>query len=137
MEAIKICGKTFTRNQNIYRDENGTCLIDKMRLQLKNWDKRNFSTDGQILVAKIFGLSQIVYLMQNMAFTQAEMKIIERDLFKFMWKGPEKVKRSLLQLDYKVKGTKAPNITWLDIVDEPVQTSGDTEIRDRYLQGIY
>ena len=75
--------------------------------------------------------------MQNMAFTQAEMKIIERDLFKFKWKGPEKVKRSLQQLDYKVKGTKAPNITWLDIVDEPVQTSGDTEIQDRYLHGIY
>lgn len=114
VDRIKICGKTYAMDPNIEHEENITKQITKLKGQLKMWEKRNLSTDGRILVAKTFGISQIIYQMQNTFLNKTTIKEIESLVYKYIWKGPDKIKRSIIQMDYKDGGLKGPNIEALD-----------------------
>jgi hypothetical protein len=52
--------------------------------------------------------------MQNTFFPDNDLKEIERLVYKFIWNGPDKIKRSILQKDYKDGGLKSPNVFELD-----------------------
>ena len=78
---------------------------------IKNWQKRNLSLYGKVIIAKTFLLSQISHIL-NSLFLQEEVLVeIDRIIFKFLWKKKvsnkkafEKVKRSILCKEVKEGG---------------------------------
>jgi hypothetical protein len=114
VDRVKICGKTFSLDSKIEEAENVTKQVSILKAQLANWSKRNLSTDGRILVAKTFGISQIIYQMQNTFFNNATIKHIESIVYRYIWKGPDKIKRCTIKKDYLEGGLKGPCIEALD-----------------------
>lgn len=110
IKSTKICGKTYSCDPETEHEHNVIKPIEKAENEIVRWNTRNLSTDGRILVAKTFGLSQVIYQMQNTFFSPNDLKRLERILYKFIWNGPDKIKRQVIQADYKNGGLKAPNI---------------------------
>ena len=77
VDRVKICGKIFTLDPKVHNDENIKKPIEKLKNQLSQWDKRNLTADGRILIAKTFGISQIIYQMQNTFIESNILKEIE------------------------------------------------------------
>jgi hypothetical protein len=113
VDQVKICGKTFTlssaRAERIIEEQ-----IQKVSKNIKMWEKRNLSTEGRILVSKTFGISQVVYNLQNTFFEPKHLKQIENIIYKFIWKGPDKIKREIIKKGFGSGGLKGPCIESLD-----------------------
>jgi hypothetical protein len=55
-----------------------------------------------------------LYTMQNTIYHPDKLKKIERLIFKFIWNGPDKIKRRIMIQDYLSGGLKAPDIFTID-----------------------
>lgn len=114
INKIKICGKVFSNDLNAEFQHNIRDKIDKLEKQLCMWKKRNLTTEGNIIVAKTFGLSQIIYMLQNTHYSDKILKEVEKKVYQFIWKGTDRIKRDILKRDYCEGGLKAPCIFSLD-----------------------
>jgi hypothetical protein len=121
-DSVKICGITFSNNQNISYENNIIKRIDKMERQLNIWRQRNLTLQGKVLLAKTFGLSQIIYQAQSTCIKKAEIKNIEKVIYKFIWNIKNtnsstsgKIRRSILELSKEEGGLNVPNIESLDL----------------------
>jgi len=68
LDAVKqltICGITFSLDKEVELKMNVESKVSKLSDALKGWSKRSLSIFGRNLVLKTFGLSQIIYTMQN------------------------------------------------------------------------
>jgi hypothetical protein len=94
--------------------QNVTIPIEKAKTEIDKWKARNLSTQGRIIIVKTFGLSQVIYQMQNTFFDKQSLKEIEKITYKFIWNGPDKIKRTVMREDYNKGGLKCPDIEALD-----------------------
>jgi len=109
LNSIKIGGIWFGYNQSEIRKKNITDRIDKAKKILQKWQFARFTLEGNIILAKTFGLSQFIHLMQSIHINLEDLKKIETVLFHFIWRGIDKIKRSTLQSDFENGGLKAPD----------------------------
>jgi len=116
LQKLVICGKTYSCDIEIENEDNIGKRIQKMDKAIEQWNKRNLSTEGRIMIVKTFGISQIIYMMQNTYFSKQHLKTLEKKIYKFIWKGPDKIKRETLQQEYEDGGLKAPDIATIDKV---------------------
>ncbi len=112
---ITICGKTYANEKKIETENNISSKIRKLEKQINAWNKRNLTIEGKIKIIKTFGISQTLYTMQNTVYEPEHLKEIEKIIFKFIWNGKDKIKRSVLCKDYSEGGLKAPNIYHIDL----------------------
>jgi len=82
-------------------------------------------------------------MMQNSYFSKQHLKTLERKIYKFIWKGPDKIKRETLQLEYEDGGLKAPNIAVIDkvlklkqVLRTAIGTHPVAELQDVKLENI-
>ena len=115
LKLIKIGGIWFRHDKSEIKIKNITNRIEKTKLILNKWKFANFSLEGNILIAKTFGLSQFIHLMQSIHISVEDLKKIESILYNFIWRGIDKIKRSTLKCDYEQGGLKAPNPLYLNI----------------------
>ncbi len=118
-DKVKICGKTF--------DYGGATNIDivdkinKLKGNLNSWKCRQLTIQGRILLAKTFGLSQIIYIMQNQVVPKVTCNEIEKILFDFIWfkkqgkKSIHLISKEKLKMDYIMGGLKAPDVELMSI----------------------
>jgi len=74
-ESIKICGIVFSNNAKTAYNENTLSKIVKLEKQIIWWLPRCLSLEGKILIAKTFGLSQIIYALQA---CEIKIQILEK-----------------------------------------------------------
>ena len=117
----KINGILFQRNLEEMITENVDNAIKKMDEQFKKWSRRSLSTLGKILIAKTFGVSQIIYLCQSAVITNEHLKRINSVLYKFIWnrhyraaKAPERIKRAIVNLPTSMGGLGMLDVADLD-----------------------
>ena len=103
-EEIKINGILFQRDRNLLLQRNVDAVVEKMDKQFKAWNRRSLSTVGKILIAKTFGISQAIFLMQSVSLNDNHIKMLNSVLYKFIWnrhylaaKAPERVKREIVE----------------------------------------
>ena len=120
-ESIKLNGLFFHRDANEMRRMNVKSAMDKMDTHFKKWSRRSLTTLGKILIVKCFGISQIIYLMQTIALTPNDYKMINAMLYKFIWnrhylaaKAPERIKREIVNKQVKYGGFGMLDISELD-----------------------
>jgi len=121
INKLKICGKTFSYDSATETKENIEDKIIKLEKQLQMWKQRNLSLEGKINIVKTFGLSQVIYSMQNTYFPQQYISKIEKIIYKFIWSkshtdvATERIKRTTLKNDYIKGGLKAPDVGAIDL----------------------
>ena len=120
-ESIKLNGLILHRDKDEMRTQNVKSATEKMDAHFKKWARRNLSTLGRILIAKSFGISQIIYLMQTIDLKANDYKMINAILYKFIWnrhymaaKAPERVKREIVNKPVKFGGYGMLDVIKLD-----------------------
>ena len=100
---VKINGILFQRDHATTLDRNVESAIERMNKHFRSWSRRSLSTLGKIVLAKTFGVSQIIYVLQSMRLNDVHFKKINAALYKFIWnrhylaaKAPERIKRDIV-----------------------------------------
>ena len=100
---VKINGLLLCRNLNDLRERNVASVAAKMERHFGSWMRRGLSLLGKVLIAKTFGLSQAIYLMQTIKLAENDFKKINAVIYKFLWnrhfhaaKAPERIKREIM-----------------------------------------
>ncbi len=71
--------------------------IASMENIMKSWSARNLSLRGKVVVIKSLLLSKFQYLVAALGIPDQDIiRKINRLLYKFLWKGSEKLKRSVM-----------------------------------------
>jgi hypothetical protein len=117
ISCIKICGITFSLDKELEFNNNVTSKIANLKNALSNWSRRNLSIFGRNLILKTFGLSQLIYSMQNTSFPTNSLDEINKICFQFLWNKKkdknrvyERVARKTLLEPKSKGGVNAPNI---------------------------
>jgi hypothetical protein len=117
---IKICGLHFNSDLEQEYAKNVISKIDKLNNQLKKWIHYHLTLEGKNLIVKTFGLSQLIYNMQSYNVKEAELKVIERSIFNFLWstsdnhKGIDRIKRSIMKNEYAEGGMMVTDVECLN-----------------------
>ena len=118
---IKINGIFFQKDRQEMLNSNVDAVITKMDRHFRQWSRRGLSTMGKILIAKTFGISQLIYLLQSVAITDVHLKKINQIVFKFIWnrhylaaKAPERIKRQIVCNSVRNGGFGMIDINQLD-----------------------
>ena len=119
--SAKINGVVLQRNTEQMVTDNVDAVCNKMDKNFRRWSRRGLSTLGKILIAKTFGISQIMYLMQCLALENVHIKVLNRLIYKFVWnrrylaaKAPERVKREITNTSIKNGGLGMLDVASLD-----------------------
>jgi hypothetical protein len=103
LDSIIICGIKFSNNKNDEYEYNVCRRINEMETQLKKWVCRNLTLNGRNIIAKTFGMSQLIYSFQCCEIKERELRLIERLYFKFLWSkswetiAPDRIKGPFLK----------------------------------------
>ena len=96
-EPVKVLGIFLGYNQDKIIEENFLSRIRKMKTRLNLWLSRDLTLYGKSLLAKTLGVSQLVYVASLLSVPNAVIKIIQTELFSFLWKNKkDKIKRAVI-----------------------------------------
>ena len=120
-EQIKVNGILLQRQKEARIQSNVDAVVRKMDSHFRHWSRRGLSLIGKILIAKTFGISQLVYLLQSMSLKDVHFKQINSLLYKFLWnrhylaaKAPDRIKRTILNMPISLGGLGMLDIVELD-----------------------
>ena len=120
-KEIKINGILLQQDFTRLKDRNVEAVIQKIDVQFSKWTRRSLSTLGKILIAKTFGISQIIFLLQSMVLEPRHFKKLNSYLYKFVWnrhyraaKAPERIKRAITNTSINEGGLGMLDIGCLD-----------------------
>ena len=86
--------------------------IKKMEKRLEIWSSRNLTIKGRAVLIKTFALATIMYLANVFELSQKLTTRIQKDIFKFIWKGrTELISRVTMYMHEKEGGLGIPNVT--------------------------
>jgi hypothetical protein len=120
ISTMKICGLYYCLNKEEEYKLNVLDKITKLSYKIKMWTPRHLTLEGKTLIVKTFGLSQIIYNMQAYKFEMAEIIMIERTIFKFLWStannpnGIDRIKRSIMKNEFPKGGMKVTDVECLN-----------------------
>jgi len=120
VRKIKICGLFYCTEEKEEYEKNVVEKHEKLRVKIRVWSHRNLTLEGKILIVKTFGLSQLIYNMQSYNFKKADLTMIERSIFGFLWstsehaKGIDRIKRSILKNDFPFGGLNVTDVECLN-----------------------
>jgi hypothetical protein len=103
LESIIICGIKLANDEQREYEYNVLRRITEMENQLKKWLCRDLTLNGRNIIAKTFGMSQLIYTFQCCEVKEKELKEIECLYFKFLWskkwdkRSPDRIKRAILK----------------------------------------
>ena len=127
--TIKILGVHFGHDKKLIETLNFG-KIPNLIAQITNlWKQRNLTLFGKIIVIKSLLLSKLTYLASLLSVPSHIIKEISQIVFKFLWKGPDKVKRSVITGQYKFGGLKMLNI---ENMVKSLKLSWISRIRDNF-----
>jgi hypothetical protein len=107
---MKITGVIFTYDEDVFINKNFSITVSNMDTMFNIWKQRNLSIIGKIQIIKTSGISQLLFIT-NM--TNIPINIIKQAnsiFYKFLWNGPDKVKRQSMIADFAQGGLKMPHI---------------------------
>jgi exonuclease III len=118
VDKVKILGIVFSNKVMAQKvEENWKDRIKTLQLRIGQWSKRDLSIQGKVVVIKTFLVSPLLYVMQSIGMPSIVLNQINRLLYKFLWQRKhsnkrafEKVKRKVMEADYKDGGVKMVNV---------------------------
>ena len=118
-DKIKILGIYF-ENDKMAKEiaNNWNSKLERQQSIMKDWSKRDLSTQGKVIVVKTFIVSQLVYVTQSTGLPRLALQTINSLLYKFLRqkrlsnrRAFEKVKRKAREVEYSKRGLNMINVT--------------------------
>ena len=104
--SIKLLGVAIAENEDMMSELNIEQKLRELSATFNLWNQRNLTIEGRILLAKSIGFSKFNYIASVINISKPFIKRIESCLYKFIWKGNDKVRRNTIIQDYKNGGLK-------------------------------
>ena len=102
---IKALGVYFTHVQKLLKKKNSIERLDSIKtLIISIWSFRGLSIYGKVTIIKSFLIPKFIYVCWLLPTPKEIVNNLNQLLFKFLWKGTDKVTRVSLINDYE-KGT--------------------------------
>ena len=120
-KEVKICGVVFGSDTDTCYKENIKKQISKLERKLNFWRSRNLSLIGKILIVKTFGLSQIIFQIQQNYISYQDMTEIDNIINKFIWNKKSEsratglISKTQLKSTYQKGGLNSPDIYTLNL----------------------
>ena len=96
-QQITICGNCLSLDPSICYKANITDKIAKLCSQLRLWKGRHLTINGKMIILKTFAISQLIFSSQFQVINPKDVRRIEHECYKFLWNGPDRVKRVFLK----------------------------------------
>ena len=93
---MKVTGIHFgqSKSKELMEKINFESALNKMRSNFNSWNRRDISILGRVMLAKVHGISQLQYLISNIATPELAIKSARNLIYKFIYKGQDKIKRT-------------------------------------------
>ena len=101
---IKALGVYITYDQKLIKEKNFIERLDSIKKLINIWSSRGLSIYGKVTIIKYFLIPKFVYVCSLLPTPKEIVNNLNQLLFKFLWKGTDKVTRVSLINDYE-KGT--------------------------------
>ena len=108
--SVKILGVHFTYDSRAKRRLNFDEIVTSIKQKLHIWRWRDLTIMGRIQIVKTFIIPIFLYRASMICSDQEFVKKVNKIIFDFIWKGKDKVKRSVLVGDIEDGGLKAPHL---------------------------
>ena len=109
-KSFKILGVHFAYNRSPFYKLNFELTEKSIRKLLRGWGWRGLTLIGKVQIIKSFALPKILYRLTFMSNTKEFIKKINTSLYSFVWKGKDKVKRTVLISPIEKGGLKMPDL---------------------------
>ncbi len=109
VEFLNITGVYQGLNKEATEELNWGRIVEKTKAMLNRWKGRDLSLLGRVMIVKAQGISQIQYLASNITMPQRYIKQINKLIYNFIWKGPDKIKRTIIRRKIIEGGLAVPD----------------------------
>ena len=103
---IKALGVYFTYDQKLLKEKNFIERLDSIKKLINIWSSRGLSIYGKVTIIKSFLIPKFVYMCLLLPTPKEIVNKLNQLLFKFLWKGTDKVTRVSVINDYEKGGLK-------------------------------
>ena len=103
---IKALGVYFTYDQKLLKEKNFIERLDSIKKLINIWSSRGLSIYGKVTIIKSFLIPKFVYVCSLLPTPKEIVNKLNQLLFKFLWKGTDKVTRVSVINDYENGGLK-------------------------------
>ena len=112
VESLKVTGIHFGRanNKECIEKVNFESALNKMRINFNSWNRRDLSILGRVMLAKVYGFSQLQYLARNIETPEWVIKRAKKLIYTFVYKGTDKIKRTQASKPLNAGGINLPLI---------------------------
>ena len=105
-EPIKALGVFFTYDKTLLYEKNFREKLASIKKLINIWSSRGLSLYGKVVIIKSLLLSKLMYISSLLPTPNYVIKEANQLLFKFLWKGVDKVTRLSTINSYKEGGLK-------------------------------
>ena len=105
-EPIKALGVYYSYDQKLLHEKNFIKKLDSVKKLANIWSSRGLSLYGKVTVIKSLIIPKFVYVSSFLTIPEGVIKELNQLIFKFLWKGVDKVTRLSVINDYQKSGLK-------------------------------
>ena len=110
-KPVKVLGLYVGRDKKKCEKLNWESKLEKARILMKSWEKRNLSLLGKILIVKTIIIPQFTFISSVTVTNKTYLDTLERDIYSFIWEGKsDKIKRNTLIAKYEDGGLQMLDI---------------------------
>ena len=109
-KSVKILGIHFSHDKTAREKCNFENIIPSITKIVNMWKQRKLTLFGKIIILKSLLVSKLVYKASVLSIPDHIINSVSHLLHKFLWNGPDKVKRSVVCGEYNTGGLKMVNI---------------------------
>ncbi|CAC5369134.1 unnamed protein product [Mytilus coruscus] len=124
-ENVKVLGIKFGENKI---DKNWNPIVEAIAKTCKEWENRNIDIYSKVQIINTYMLSKAWFVARVISPTQEIKRRINRALYKFIWNGPELIKRTTLNKKKKEGGgiqmpdiEEKINAMWLQKISDMIK----------------
>lgn len=105
-EPIKALGVYYSYDQKLLHEKNFIERLDSVKKLLNIWSARGLSLYGKVTIIKSMVIPKFVFVASLLTVPKGVIQELNRLIFKFLWKGVDKVTRLSTINDYQKGGLK-------------------------------
>ena len=105
-EPVKALGVYYSYDQKLLHKKNFIERLDSVKKLINLWSARGLSLYGKITVINSLIIPKFVYIASLLTTPKGVIQELNRLIFKFLWKGVDKVTRLSTINDYQRSGLK-------------------------------
>ena len=109
-DGVKSLGVYFTYKKEKSDEHNFENKLSKMQKLIDCWRTRNLTIFGKILIIKSLVVSNFVYIASVLPIPKSYISRLETMIFRYLWRGPDKVTRKSTYGEYEKGGIRMLNI---------------------------